>query len=66
MSIFVFPDFKIGTILAKFMLSESVPVKNDWLKICARGTATSYTVVLIIFIDKLSKDRWWWISRQEW
>ena len=45
---------KIGTILAIFMLPGKVPVKNDWLKICARGTATSCTVVLITFIDMLS------------
>ena len=36
------------------MLSGKVPVKNDWLKMCARGTATSCTVVLITFIDMLS------------
>ena len=51
---FLFPDLKIATISTIFMLSGTVPVKNDWLKICARGTATSRTVVLIIFIDMLS------------
>ena len=47
--------FNIGTILGIFMLSGTVAVKNDWLKMCEkRHCYLACTVVLITITDMLS------------